>query len=126
MEKRVLQKVKGTPMKAPYSAAVLHRHLIFISGQVAYDFENKTLVSGTIEEEARLALENLKTVAEEVGSGFDSVLKITVFLTDIDDYERFNSVYKEYFPNNPPARSCVEVSALPYGARVEIEAIAHI
>ncbi len=126
MEKKVLQKIKGAPMKAPYSAAVLHRHLIFISGQVAYDYEKKTLVSGTIEEEASLALENLRTVVEEVGSGFDRVLKVTVFLTDIDDFEQFNAVYKEFFPKNPPARSCVEVSALPYGARVEIEAIAHI
>lgn len=126
MEKKVLQKVKGTSMKSPYSAAVMHRHLIFVSGQVAYDYEKKTLVSGTIEEEASLALENLKTVVEEVGSGFDRVLKVTVFLTDIDDYERFNTIYKEFFPKNPPARSCVAVSALPYGARVEIEAIAHI
>jgi 2-iminobutanoate/2-iminopropanoate deaminase len=126
MEKKVLQEVKGTPMKAPYSAAVLHRHLIFISGQVAYDYEKKTLVSGTIEEEAGLALENLRTVVEEVGSGFDRVLKVMVYLTDIDEYERFNDVYKEFFPKNPPARSCVAVSALPYGAKVEIDAIAHI
>jgi 2-iminobutanoate/2-iminopropanoate deaminase len=126
MEKKILHSVNGAPTRAPYSAAVVHRHLIFISGQVAYDYEKKILISGTIEEEARLALENLKTVVEEMGSGFDRILKVTVFLADIDDYERFNAVYKEFFPTNPPARSCVAVSALPYGARVEIDAIAHI
>lgn len=126
MEKKVLQSVDGAPTKAPYSAAVVHRHLIFISGQVAYDYEKKAMVTGTIREEARLALENLKTVAEEVGSGFERILKVTVFLTDIGDYEEFNTVYKGFFPINPPARSCVAVSALPYGARVEIDAIAHI
>lgn len=126
MEKRVLKSVKDAPTLAPYSAAVAHRHLIFISGQVAYDYDKKTMVSGTIEEEAELALENLKTVVEEVGSGFDRILKVTVFLTDMEDFDRFNTVYKEYFPVNPPARSCVAVSALPYGAKIEIEAIAHI
>jgi 2-iminobutanoate/2-iminopropanoate deaminase len=126
MEKRILKSVRGAPTHAPYSAAVVHRHLVFISGQVAYDYEKKKLISGTIEEEARSALENLKTVIEDVGSGFDRVLKVSVFLTDIEDFERFNAVYKEFFPKNPPARSCVAVSALPYGARVEIEAIAHI
>ena len=126
MEKKVLKSVKGAPTLAPYSAAVAHRHLIFISGQVAYDYDEKTMVSGTIEDEAKLALENLRTVVEEVGSGFDRILKVTVFLTDMEDFNRFNAVYKEYFPVNPPARSCVAVSSLPYGARVEIEAIAHI
>jgi len=126
MEKKVLKSVRGAPTLAPYSAAVAHRHLIFISGQVAYDYDEKTMVSGTIEEEARLALENLKTVVEELGSGFDRILKVTVFLTEMEDFHRFNTVYKEFFPVNPPARSCVAVSALPYGARVEIEAIAHI
>ena len=126
MEKKVPQTVRGVPMKAPYSSAVIHESLVFISGQVAYDFEKKTLVSGTIEEEARLALETLRTIVEEAGSGMEKVLKVSVFLTDIEDFERFNNVYKEFFPPDPPARSCVEVSALPYGARVEIEAIAHI
>jgi 2-iminobutanoate/2-iminopropanoate deaminase len=126
MEKKILHSVNGAPTRAPYSAAVAHRHLIFISGQVAYDYERKTLFSGTIEEEAKLALENLKTVVEEVGSGFDRILKVTVYLADIEDYEAFNAVYKEFFPKNPPARSCVAVSALPYGARIEIDAIAHI
>ena len=126
MPKKVFQSKTLPSTKAPYSQAIIYEQLLFVSGQVAYDPEKKSVIEGTIEEETELALTNLKTILEEAGSSPKNVLKVTVFLTDIKEFNRFNEVYRQFFSHEPPARSCVEVKSLPFGAKMEIEAIAHI
>ena len=82
------------------------------------------MVEGGIEEQARQMFANIKAVLAEAGLGFENIIKTTVFMTDLGQFAVFNGIYAEYFPDNPPARSCVEVSALPKGAMVECEVIA--
>ena len=84
------------------------------------------MISGTIEQETELALSNIRSIINEAGSSLEKVLKVTVFLTDMKEFHKFNSVYKQFFASDPPARSCVEVKCLPFDAKVEIEAIAHL
>lgn len=126
MPKKVFQSKKLPSTKAPYSQAIIYESLLFVSGQVAFDPEKKSVIKGTIEEETELTLRNLKTIIEEAGSSLEKVLKVSVFLTDMEEFQRFNEVYKKFFVEDPPARSCVEVKSLPFGAKVEIEAIAYI
>ncbi len=108
----------------PYAQAVAAGGLIYLSGQVALNPETGELVRGSIEEEATRTLENLKAVLEAAGSGFDRVLKTTVYLTDFADFPAMNRIYERYFGSCRPARATVQVVALPKGARIEIEAIA--
>ncbi len=110
----------------PYSQAVRIGNLIFTSGQIPLDPVSGKLVEGTVEEQTRQVLENVKAVLEAAGSGLERVVKSTVFIKSMDDFARINAVYAEFFPSDPPARSCVEVARLPKDAGVEIEVIAHI
>ncbi|UCF07759.1 MAG: RidA family protein [Thermoplasmata archaeon] len=126
MVKRTIHSTQVSETKAPYTQGVVYDSLLFVSGQVAFDSEAGSVTAGDIEAQAAMALRNLKAVIEEAGSRMDKVLKVTVFLTDINDFARFNDIYREFFSGELPARSCVEVSNLPFGARVEIEAIAHL
>ena len=126
MDKKIFQSKNICATKAPYSQAVVYDSLLFVSGQVAFDSKKKSVIRGTIDDETELALNNLKTIIEGAGSSLERVLKVSVFLTDMGDFERFNAVYKGFFTKEPPARSCVEVAGLPFGARIEIEAIAHL
>ena len=109
---------------APYSQAIAARGLVFCSGQVPTDPESQRLVEGDVADQTRRVLENLRGVLEAAGTSLDQVCKTTVFLVDLGDFAAMNSVYAEYFPTQPPARSTIEVSRLPADARVEIEAIA--
>lgn len=108
----------------PYSQAVIHNGLMYISGQIALDPETNEPHLGTIEEQANLALQNLEIILEQAGSSLDKVLKVNVYLASIDDYPKFNEVYKKFFSIDMPARTCVAVAGLPLGAKVEIDAIA--
>lgn len=108
----------------PYSQAVVSGGVIYLSGQVALDPASGELVGETGEEQASRALENLRSVLAAAGSGFDRVLKTTVYLTDMNDFAAVNAVYARFFGDSRPARATVQVSALPKGARVEIDAIA--
>lgn len=126
MAKRIFQSESVVATKAPYSQVVIYDSLLFVSGQIAYDPETKSVIKGSIEEEAELALRNLKSIIKEAGSSLNKVLKVSVYLTDMNEFERFNTVYKKFFSDEPPARTCVEVAHLPFNAKVEIEAIAHI
>ncbi len=110
----------------PYSQAVRIGNLIFTSGQIPLDPVSGKLVEGTVEEQTRQVLENVKAVLEAAGSGLERVVKSTVFIKSMDDFARINAVYAEFFPSDPPARSCVEVARLPKDVGVEIEVIAHI
>ncbi len=99
-------------------------HLLFVSGQLGFDPETALLVEGGVEAQAHQALKNLRAILESAGSGLENVLKTTVFLMDMGDFAKVNAIYAEYFTENPPARSAVQVAALPKGGLVEIEAIA--
>lgn len=108
----------------PYSAAVRFGDLVFTAGQLGMDPQTGELVPGGVEAETRQALNNLKNVLEAAGSSLEHVLKTTVFLRDMNDFAKMNGVYAEYFTENFPARSAVQVAALPKGGAVEIEAVA--
>lgn len=109
---------------APYSQAIATRGLVFVSGQIPLDPDSQQLVSDDVAQQTERVLENLKGVLEAAGSSLADVCKTTVFLTDLDDFATMNEVYARYFTSEPPARSTVQVSRLPAGASVEIEAIA--
>ena len=125
-EKKIFQTDKAAVTGGPYSQAVIHNGLIYISGQVAFDPENNQVRLGTIEEESELALENIRIILEEAGSSLDKVLKVTVYLLDVEEFGRFNDVYKKYFTKDLPARTSIQAGKLPFGIRVEIDAIAYI
>jgi len=109
---------------APYSQAIATGGLVFVSGQLALKPGDKELSGGTIEEQTELALANLGAILDAAGSGLDRLVKTTVFLQNLDDFQGMNSVYARHVGETPPARSTVEVARLPSGALVEIEAIA--
>lgn len=113
---------KAPKAVGPYSHAIAIQSLVFISGQLPINKDTGAMPEG-IEEQARQALENLKSVAEAAGSTLRNVVKTTVFLEDIDDFKSVNDIYATYFEEPFPARSAFEVSKLPLGAKVEIEAI---
>ena len=108
----------------PYSQGIRTEQFVYTAGQVPLDPATGTLVTGSIEDQTRRALENVKAVLEAAGTGLDRAVKMTVFMTNLGDFKRMNAVYAEFFPEAPPARSAFEVSALPLGADIEIEAIA--
>jgi 2-iminobutanoate/2-iminopropanoate deaminase len=111
----------------PYSQAIQYNDLVFVSGQIPLDPKTGKIVGGEIEDETRQVLSNLKAVLEASGASLANVVKATVYLTDMSLFPRVNAIYAEYFDSDPaPARATVEVSALPLGAHVEIDAIAVI
>jgi 2-iminobutanoate/2-iminopropanoate deaminase len=108
----------------PYSQARLSGSYLFSSGQIPIDPQTGALVQGGIEVQVKQVMENLKQVLIAAGLGFDQVIKTTVFITKMDDFNVVNKIYGSYFANNKPARSCVAVTSLPKGALLEIELIA--
>jgi 2-iminobutanoate/2-iminopropanoate deaminase len=109
---------------APYSQAIKAGGLVFVSGQIAVDPGQGDVVGDTIQEQTRQVLDNLEAILAEAGSGMDRLVKTTVFLTNLDDFQGMNEVYAERVGETPPARATVEVGRLPSGALLEIEAIA--
>lgn len=124
MKRKVVQTDKAPAAVGPYSQATKTGKLVFTAGQIPLDPATGKVVEGGIQEQTRQALTNLQAVLEAAGAGLDSAMKTTVFLQDMGEFAAMNAVYKEFFPSEPPARSAVEVAALPLGVRVEIEAIA--
>ena len=109
----------------PYSHAIVAGDLVFTSGQIPLVPETGKLVGDTIEEQAEQVFKNLEAVLTAAGVTFADVVKTTVFITDLANFAKVNAIYATRFPENPPARSCFQVCALPGGALVEIEMIAH-
>ena len=124
MERQKVETSRAPAAIGPYSQAVKAGPWVFCSGQIPLEPSTGVLLSGGIEEQTRRVLENLSAVLDAAGSGMDRVVKTTVFLIDLGEFAAFNLVYGEFFPGVPPARSTVQVAALPRGARVEIEALA--
>lgn len=108
----------------PYSQAVWAGDFLFCSGQIPLDPATGQMVSGGIEEQTQRVLENLAAILQSQGLSLANVIKTTVFLRDLGQFAAMNNVYARYFPNNPPARSTVQVARLPRDAQIEIEAIA--
>lgn len=123
-ELRAIQTETAPKAIGPYSQAIVSGDLVFCAGQVALDPKSGEIVSGDIREQTRRVLENLAAVLEAAGSSLDRVTKTTVFLTDFAEFGAMNEVYAERFGSHRPARSTVQISFLPRGARIEIECIA--
>jgi 2-iminobutanoate/2-iminopropanoate deaminase len=109
---------------APYSQAIVANGLVFVSGQLALRPDHAELVGESIQEQTEQVFANLQAILEAAGSGLDRLVKTTVYLTDLGDFAGMNEVYATHVGERPPARATVEISALPSGAKVEIEAIA--
>ena len=123
-EKQVIKTEKAPKALGPYSVAIQAGDFVFTSGQIGLDPVTNTVVEGGVEAETRQVLTNIKNVLEASGSNLSLVVKTTVFLRDMNDFAKMNAVYGEFFTENCPARSAVQVAALPKGVAVEIEAVA--
>ena len=126
MHKNIINTSTAPRAIGPYSQAVKAGGFVFVSGQIPIDPATGKVISGTIEEETRRVMENLKAIIAVAELGMENIVKTTIFLTDLGDFAKVNDVYGSYFPSDPPARATIQVAALPKGVRVEIEAIAVI
>jgi 2-iminobutanoate/2-iminopropanoate deaminase len=124
MQREIISTDKAPAAVGPYSQAVRVGDFVFTAGQIGLNPTTGQIVAGGIEAQTRQVLSNLSGVLEAAGTSLANVVKTTVFLADIGDFKTMNGIYAEFLPDAPPARSAVEVAALPLGARVEIEAIA--
>lgn len=124
MTKQIISTEKAPAAVGPYSQAVRAGDLIYTAGQLGIVPGTKDFAGPDIEAQTQQALENLTAVLEAAGSCLQHAMKTTVFLADMGEFARMNAVYATFFPESPPARSAVEVAALPLGGRVEIEAVA--
>jgi len=124
MSKQIIATDKAPAAAGPYSQAVRVGDFIFSAGQLGLVPETRKFAGSDIEAQTRQALENVKAIVEAAGSCLKHVVKTTVFLQDIQEWPLMNAIYAEYFPEEAPARSAVQVAALPMGARMEIEVVA--
>jgi 2-iminobutanoate/2-iminopropanoate deaminase len=123
MSKRCITAPGAPPAIGPYSHAVEAGGFLFLSGQIPLKPDGSGLLKGSIEEETRQVFANIQAVLKASGTSLAHVVKAMVFLDDLGNFAAFNKVYREYFPENPPARSTVQVAGLPAGAKVEIEVV---
>ena len=122
--KKIIHTTKAPAAVGPYSQAVESKGILFVSGQLGIDPVIGTMVEGGVREQTRRLLENMKTVLLAAGYNLDDVVKCTVYLKDIGDFQAMNEVYATFFAGHPPARAAFQVAALPLDALVEIEAVA--
>lgn len=122
--KHIVKTDKAPGAIGPYSQAIRTDSLVFVSGQLALNPETGVLLDHDIQAETRQALTNLKNILIAAGSSLEHVVKTTVFIKRMADFAKINEVYAEFFPSAAPARSCVEVAALPRNANIEVEAVA--
>ena len=121
--KKIFYTDKAPEAKGPYSQAVIHNGVMYVSGQIPIDSVTGLMVKGTIEEETETVLNNLKIIVEEAGAAMEDVLRVSCYLADMEDFARFNSVYENYFKTDPPARSTFQAGRLPLDVQVEMDAI---
>lgn len=126
MTRHIIQTDKAPAPVGAYSQAVRVGSFLYTAGQVAIDPETGKLIADDITLQAEQALCNLRAILEAAGGSMQNVVKTTVFLKDMGEFQAMNTVYGQFFPSEPPARSAVQVAALPLGARVEIEAVAYL
>jgi len=126
MAKTIVRSEAAPAPVGPYSQAVKVGGWLYASGQIPLDPQTGQLVQGGIEHETRRVMDNLSAVLAAAGASFQQVVKVTVYLTDMQDFPAFNAVFAGYFPSDPPARATVAVAALPRGAHIEIDAVAFI
>ena len=125
-ERKAFQTDKAAVTGGPYSQAIIHNGIIYVSGMGAVEPETNELKLGTVEEEAELAMTNVRIILEEAGSSLDKLLSVTVYLKDMADYARFNEIYKSFFTKDLPARTCIQAGDLPFGTSVEVTATGYV
>ncbi|MBV8378397.1 MAG: RidA family protein [Verrucomicrobia bacterium] len=122
--KTVISTTEAPTAVGPYSQGIAAGQFVFCSGQIPLEPDTGTLIEGDIRHQTQRVLKNIAAVLRVQGLGMEDVVKTTVFLTDLTDFGEMNSAYTTFFPHDPPARSTIQVAALPKGANIEIEAIA--
>lgn len=115
---------KAAPVAGPYSQGMKYDDLVFTSGQIAITPDGQPLTDHPVRIQTKQCLENISAILNEAGSDTDDILKVTVFLSDIESYAEMNEAYAQYFASEPPARTAIEVGDLPLDAKVEIQAVA--
>jgi 2-iminobutanoate/2-iminopropanoate deaminase len=122
--KKIISTTEAPAAVGPYSQAVRIGNLVFCSGQIPLDPESAQIVQGDITAQARRVMENISALLRAEGLAFKDIVKTTIFLTDLSNFQTVNELYGSYFKSDPPARSTVQVAALPKGANIEIEVMA--
>ncbi len=123
-KRKIILTSKAPQPRGPYSQAVIHNGILYISGQVPIDPVTNKLINGTIEQETLRTLESIKAIILEAGGKLENVLKITCYLADMNDFTAFNNAYKSYFIKEPPARTTIQAGKLPAGVKIEMDAVA--
>ena len=123
-QRNVIATTEAPGAVGPYSQAIATDGFVFTAGQIPINPATGKIEAETIEDQTRQVLANVDGVLRAAGSGLHRIVKMTVFMTDLEDFQAMNGVYAEFFPSNPPARSAVQVVALPLGVQIEMEAIA--
>ena len=123
-QRRIIATTEAPGAVGPYSQGIATEDLVFTAGQIPINPANGKVEAESIEDQTRQVLRNVDAVLRAAGSGLHKVVKMTVFMTDLGDFKAMNGVYAEFFPSNPPARSAVQVVALPLGVQIEMEAVA--
>ena len=124
MSKKIVNTELAPKAIGPYSQAVISGNMVFTAGQIAINPESGKIESDTLTGQVTQVLHNLSEVLKAAGSSMKNIVKVTVFMVDLNEFVNLNKVFEEYFPENPPARSAVQVSRLPKDVLVEIEAVA--
>jgi len=125
MDKKIVSTPKAPAAIGPYSQAIRIGDFLYTSGQISLDPESMEMITGDIEGETEKVLQNIEAILKADGLSLNNIIKTTVYLTDLSEFARMNQVYEKFFADTKPARACVQVAALPKGAKVEIGAIAH-
>ena len=126
MDKVVIHTTEAPKAIGTYSQGIKSDNFVFTSGQIPINPQSGELIKGDFKSEVKQVLINLNGVLKGGGSSLQQAIKLTVFLTDLSHFAQVNEIFDEFFPDNPPARSAVQVSALPMNARIEIDAVGHV
>ena len=126
MDKVVIHTTEAPKAIGTYSQGIKSDNIVYTSGQIPINPQSGELIKGDFESEVKQVLINLNGVLKGGGSSLQQAIKLTVFLTDLSHFAQVNEIFDEFFPDNPPARSAVQVSALPMNARIEIDAVGHV